>query len=441
MPFGSSAPTPVVTPAMLDALASAQSAQLQGALSAQSEQMKNLLSGERSDLKNDLFLYVVISSVAILALAIVLIMRTRGGHQIPSTQAQEGPTSQDFARFVEAANNLRAVLVASGKMPQPAPAKPQPTLEEVGNRLTPIISKELVRLLQESENGKLKAKLIQAEEQRDGLRLEYDTLSREIEPVRNELQKSRDKEAELAGLLAMSQEEKARSDAQLTTAQSTNENLKKESEQEREKAAQLILAKEEVQRKLHETATELQEREQALAAERALSETRRITISSAEQEVLRLTEAARLAYSSLAPSRLLGTELVPQIEALHREALAGEPQAVSAWSTLASFGSAQMDPAAKDFQLQIVRRMGVVLVQYWKQRGLAEKERHEHLSLWAKHLNEHADGRYNLFVPGLGAPIDKTRMVCASAATTVREVLCWQIRNPAGANFMLAEVA
>jgi hypothetical protein len=32
-------------------------------------------------------------------------------------------------------------------------------------------------------------------------------------------------------------------------------------------------------------------------------------------------------------------------------------------------------------------------------------------------------------------------MSCATTVTVVREVLCWQVRNPAGANFSLAEVA
>jgi hypothetical protein len=80
-------------------------------------------------------------------------------------------------------------------------------------------------------------------------------------------------------------------------------------------------------------------------------------------------------------------------------------------------------------------------VQSWRHNGLTEKERHEQLSIWAKCLNDHADGRYNLLVPGLGTPIDRARMACATSATTVREVLCWQVRNSVGANFSLAEVA
>jgi hypothetical protein len=32
-------------------------------------------------------------------------------------------------------------------------------------------------------------------------------------------------------------------------------------------------------------------------------------------------------------------------------------------------------------------------------------------------------------------------MACTTSATSVREVLCWQVRNPTGANFSLADVA
>jgi hypothetical protein len=44
-------------------------------------------------------------------------------------------------------------------------------------------------------------------------------------------------------------------------------------------------------------------------------------------------------------------------------------------------------------------------------------------------------------VPAIGAPVDRTKMTTASSASIVQEVLCWQVRNPAGANYSLAEVA
>jgi len=154
-----------------------------------------------------------------------------------------------------------------------------------------------------------------------------------------------------------------------------------------------------------------------------------------------LRKEAQLCFAHLAPAKLMGGELEAQIRDTYQLAMAGELPSVALWSTLTSFGSAQSDPGAKDFQLQIVRRLGIVLVQAWKHKGLSEKERHEQLSVWAKCLNEHADGRYNLFVPGLGTPIDRARMACATSATTVREVLCWQVRNAVGANFSLADVA
>ena len=165
----------------------------------------------------------------------------------------------------------------------------------------------------------------------------------------------------------------------------------------------------------------------------------RITSIMAEHE--KVLAEGKKAYHHLVPAALRETELNAQMEKFHSDANAGDGASASVWSSLITFGSTQADPAAKDFQLQIVRRLGTVLVQYWKQKGLNEKERHESLSVWARCLNEHADGRYNLFVPGLGSPIDRNRMACATSATSVREVLCWQVRNPTGANFSLADVA
>jgi len=170
--------------------------------------------------------------------------------------------------------------------------------------------------------------------------------------------------------------------------------------------------------------------------ERANAET------AGEKEVSASLRAdAQKGFGHLAPAKLLGGELDAQIRDFHQQAMTGDVPAVAVWSALASFGAAQVDAGAKDFQLQIVRRLGIVLVQSWKQKGLSEKARHEQLSVWAKHLNEHAEGRFILFIPGLGTPVDRTKMACATSAPTVNEVLCWQVRNSAGANFSLAEVA
>lgn len=179
----------------------------------------------------------------------------------------------------------------------------------------------------------------------------------------------------------------------------------------------------------------------ALAEERSkLDEAKSETAREMDVSAALRNEAQR-GFTNLMPTKLMGGELDAQIRAIYQQSMAGDVPSVAVWSTLTSFGSAQSDPGAKDFQLQIVRRLGIVLVLSWKHKGLNEKERHEQLSVWAKCLNDQADGRYNLSVPGLGTPIDRARMACATSATTVREVLCWQVRNSVGANFSLAEVA
>ena len=160
-----------------------------------------------------------------------------------------------------------------------------------------------------------------------------------------------------------------------------------------------------------------------------------------QADIERLRGEVNKAYEVLAPAKLKETELRDQVQAMYQESLSGNVASISVWTTLTAFVSAQADPAAKDFQLQIVRRLGLSLVYYWKQQGLTDKERHDKLLHWARSLNEHADGRYNLLVPSLGEPVDRSRMSCATTVTVVREVLCWQVRNPAGANFSLAEVA
>lgn len=147
-------------------------------------------------------------------------------------------------------------------------------------------------------------------------------------------------------------------------------------------------------------------------------------------------------FARLAPKFLADPEIAQFMRKLHGESLAGVASATAAWSTLTAFASAEADPAAKDFLLHVLKRLGSVLVHYCKEQpGSSPKERHECLSHWARCLNEHAQGRYNLFVPAIGAPVDRTKMSTPTSASIVQEVLCWQVRNPAGANYSLAEVA
>ena len=147
-------------------------------------------------------------------------------------------------------------------------------------------------------------------------------------------------------------------------------------------------------------------------------------------------------FTMMTPKFLSDPESVALMRKLHLASLSGSAVAAAAWSTLTAFASAEADPAARDFQLHVLKRLGSVLVSYWKEQpGSSPKDRHERLSHWARCLNEHAQGRYNLFVPAIGAPVDRTKMSTPTSATIVQEVLCWQVRNPAGANYSLAEVA
>ena len=141
------------------------------------------------------------------------------------------------------------------------------------------------------------------------------------------------------------------------------------------------------------------------------------------------------------PSGISEPELIAQMQTLHREAIKGNSTSVIAWATLSSFAAADSDPNSKDFLLHVVKRLGLVLVSHWKnQESISPKERHEKLSQWAKCLTANAQGRFSLIVPPIGAPVNKTTMATADNATTVQEVLCWQVRNPSGATFSLAEI-
>ena len=141
------------------------------------------------------------------------------------------------------------------------------------------------------------------------------------------------------------------------------------------------------------------------------------------------------------PAGISEPEVVAQMQVLHREAIKGNSSSVIAWATLSSFAAADTDPSSKDFLLHVVKRLGLVLVSHWKtQESISPKERHEKLSQWAKCLTAHAQGRFSLIVPPIGAPVNRTAMATADNATIVQEVLCWQVRNPSGATFSLAEI-
>lgn len=141
------------------------------------------------------------------------------------------------------------------------------------------------------------------------------------------------------------------------------------------------------------------------------------------------------------PAGISEPELVAQMQTLHRDAIRGNSTSVIAWATLSSFAAADSDPNSKDFLLHVVKRLGLVLVSHWKtQESISPKERHEKLSQWAKCLTANAQGRFSLIVPPIGAPVNKTTMATADNATNVQEVLCWQVRNPSGATFSLAEI-
>jgi hypothetical protein len=193
--------------------------------------------------------------------------------------------------------------------------------------------------------------------------------------------------------------------------------------------------------KCEESGRLIQKLDGELTAERISLQDAKTDAANERKVAVQLRAEANKPYEVLAPAKLKSTELGAQMLDMYQASLSGDVAAIAAWTTLTTFASAQADPAAKDFQLQIVRRLGFALVGYWKHQSLSEKDRHEKLSHWAKSLNENADSRFNLLVPGLGEPIDKTRMTCATSSTAIREVLCWQVRNPSGASFSLAEVA
>lgn len=165
-------------------------------------------------------------------------------------------------------------------------------------------------------------------------------------------------------------------------------------------------------------------------------------VQSAQKLCLAAQNEVKRTLEVNVPPGVSDPAVVAQMQALHREAIQGSAPAVIAWATLCSFSAADVDPSSKDFLLHALKRLGSVLVNYWKsQEGSTAKDRHEKLAHWAKCLSEHAQGRFSLIVPPLGSPVNKAAMSTAGSATTVQEVLTWQVRNPAGATFSLAEIA
>ncbi len=280
------------------------------------------------------------------------------------------------------------------------------TLSDMGPQLVAAVSKAAAQEVNKTQLGELNVKYKELE----------DKLSRAVKELEDEREKTRAAQARCDAAVDEKNQSERKESAAMREKLATEEALKARVAQVNKLTDELKAAHDDAERKKAD-----------IDAMTTLSEN--------------LRTAANKPFEVLAPAKLKTTELGAQMQAMYQAALAGDVAAIAAWSTLTTFAAAQADPAAKDFQLQIVRRLGVALVGYWKHQSLSEKERHEKLSQWAKSLNEHADSRYNLLVPGLGEPIDKTRMTCATSSTAIREVLCWQVRNPSGASFSLAEVA
>jgi hypothetical protein len=252
--------------------------------------------------------------------------------------------------------------------------------------------------------------------------------------AKSELGELRQKLANALSELDKAKRESVEKDSQIAAVASGSESAQKSLTRLESEKADLVGKLSIAQSQLFEVTSRLEASGQLVQAAQTVA-------IEHQAEIERLRGEVNKAYEVLAPAKLKETELRDQVQAMYQESLSGNAASISVWTTLTAFVSAQADPAAKDFQLQIVRRLGLSLVNYWKQQGLTDKERHDKLLHWAKSLNEHADGRYNLLVPSLGEPVDRSRMSCATTVTVVREVLCWQVRNPAGANFSLAEVA
>jgi predicted nucleic acid-binding Zn-ribbon protein len=292
---------------------------------------------------------------------------------------------------------------------------------ELSQQIKPLseIAPKLDKALTDSSNQKGKL---------DALQLRFDKCEADCEAARAEVAPLQERINRLSA-----EAETLKSD--LSDARNNLDTARSERETSRNSEMELRKDKDELSGKKSQLESELKsERDSLASAKEALLAARQ----AAETNGVQL-EAS---FARLAPKFLADLEIAQFMRKLHGESLAGVGSATAAWSTLTAFASAEADPAAKDFLLHVLKRLGSVLVHYWKEQpGSSPKDRHERLSHWARCLNEHAQGRYNLFVPAIGAPVDRTKMSTLTSATVVQEVLCWQVRNPAGANYSLAEVA
>lgn len=193
---------------------------------------------------------------------------------------------------------------------------------------------------------------------------------------------------------------------------------------------------------LQDAQTRVAQLRQELDAKDRTLQLARDDVQSAQRLCQEAKNELQLTLEVNIPAGISDPQLMAQMKALHREAIQGNSSSVIAWATLTAFAAADADPASKDFLLHVLKRLGLVLVSHWKtQEAITAKDLHEKLSHWAKCLTEHAQGRFSLIVPPLGAPVNRVSMATAANATIVQEVLTWQVRNPAGATFSLAEIA
>ena len=341
---------------------------------------------------------VVFVVIAVAGWLILRLLRRGDTQPVPARASVVTQDSQQLAQAVGAIGVRLGTLATSTALAS-AQTSINANITSLGNSLVPKIAEAAIAAMAKSELGDLKQKLTIASSDLQKAKTDLEAKDSQLESARENHRIAQD-------ALNKVENEKNALNLRLSTAEGANQLLKTD----------LATAQAQV------TTTKEDAEAQKSAADKLRAE-------------------ANKGFEMFAPAKLKDTDLLAQMQVLYQQSLAATATSIAAWTTLTTFASAQADPSAKDFQLQIVRRLGLTLVNYWKQQGLTEKERHDKLVHWAKSLNEHADGRYNLLVPSLGEPVDRSRMSCATTVTVVREVLCWQVRNPAGAPFSLAEVA
>lgn len=340
----------------------------------------------------------VFVAILLLASLIVWLLRRKGAESVPGGVAVLPQDAQPLIQSINAIGVKVGSLATSTALAS-AQTSINANITSLGNSLVPKIAEAAIAAMAKSELGDLRQKLSIA--------------SSELQKAKTDLEA---KDSQLGAAL----ERHRSAQADLTTVENDKTIL-----------SQRLLT---IEGENHALKSDLAKAQSLIEA---------IKSDAQEQKAVadKLRAEANKSFDVLAPAKLRETDLLVQMQVLYQESLAGNPASIAAWTTLTAFVSAQADSSAKDFQLQIVRRLGLTLVSYWRHQGLSEKDRHDKLVHWAKSLNEHSDGRYNLLVPSLGEPVDRSRMSCATSVTAIREVLCWQVRNPAGANFSLAEVA